>query len=85
MFAPLKNYYSEEVNELCRGGVIAIGKLHFTEMYSKSKAKALTPRNIKAAWAKAGLYLWNPDRVLRTIPKPLAENSSSKPAADPLP
>jgi DDE superfamily endonuclease len=85
VFAPLKNYYSEGIDALCRGGVIAIGKQHFTEMYSKSRAKALTNRNIKAVWAKAGIYPGNPDRVLRTILKPLAENSFSKPTANPLP
>jgi hypothetical protein len=31
------------------------------------------------------LYPWNPDRVLRTIPKPLTENSSGKPSENPLP
>lgn len=84
VFAPLKTYYGEEVDEFCRGGVIVIGKQHFTEMYSKARDKALTCRNIKAAWAKAGLYPWNPDRVLRTIPKPPAQDSSN-PAADPRP
>lgn len=30
---------------------------------------AFTPENIEVAWAKAGLYPWNPDRVLRSIQK----------------
>jgi hypothetical protein len=84
VFAPLKTYYGEEVDELCRGGVIAIGKQHFTEMYSKARDKAFHCRNIKAAWAKAGLYPWNPDRVLRTIPKPPAQDSRN-PEDDPRP
>ncbi len=85
VFAPLKTYYRQQVDELCRGGVVTIGKQHFIEMYSKSRAEALTPHNIKAAWARAGLYPLNRDRVLRTIPKPTASNSHIVPAAEVLP
>jgi hypothetical protein len=56
VFGPIKTYYGEELDELCRGGVISIGKQHFTEMYNKSRTKALNPRTIKNAWARAGLY-----------------------------
>jgi len=33
-----------------------------------------TPRNIKAGFAASGLFLFNPDRMLRSIPAPLAES-----------
>lgn len=39
---------------------------------------ALTPKNIRAGWAKAGLFPFNPDRVLSDTPKPLAELTAPK-------
>ncbi|KAF2185312.1 hypothetical protein K469DRAFT_779253 [Zopfia rhizophila CBS 207.26] len=50
-----------------------VGKEHFTSLYSPSREKALTSRNIISGWIKAGLYPFNPDSVLRDMPKPLAE------------
>ncbi|KAH7060971.1 hypothetical protein BKA63DRAFT_497839 [Paraphoma chrysanthemicola] len=38
-----------------------------------ARDRALTKRNITAAWAAAGLFPFNPDRVLRDTPKPPAE------------
>jgi hypothetical protein len=65
--------YRDEVERLYRGGANTVGKEHFTSLYGPAREKALTSKNIKAGWIKAGLYLFNPDRVLRGIPKPLAE------------
>jgi DDE superfamily endonuclease len=66
----LKTAYRERVEELYRGGANTIGKQHFTFIYSDSRSVAFTPENIEIAWAKAGLYPFNPDRVLRSIHKP---------------
>jgi hypothetical protein len=49
---------------------IAIGKQHFTLLYSRARAVAITPRNIKSSWSKSGLFPFNPDRVLGEIQKP---------------
>ncbi|KFZ24290.1 hypothetical protein V502_01230 [Pseudogymnoascus sp. VKM F-4520 (FW-2644)] len=38
-----------------------------------ARDKAFTKRNITAAWAASGLFPFNPDRVLKTILKPLAQ------------
>ncbi|KAJ8096508.1 hypothetical protein POJ06DRAFT_287402 [Lipomyces tetrasporus] len=73
MFGPLKAAYRDQVERLYRGGANTVGKEHFTSLYSPAREKALTPRNIKAGWTKAGLCSFNPDRVLRDIQKPLAE------------
>jgi hypothetical protein len=40
-------------------------------MYSPTREKAFTRRNIMSVWAAYGLFPLNPDRVLRKIPKPL--------------
>ena len=53
-----------------RGGVGTIGKQHFTYIYSPARERALTKRNILAAWRGSGLFLFNPDRVLADIPNP---------------
>jgi hypothetical protein len=91
-FAPLKAAYRDQVERLERGGVNTIGKEHFTSLFSPARAKAFTPRNIKAGFAAAGLFPFNPDRVLRTMPKPPAEltipqsnGTSQSPPQDPLP
>jgi hypothetical protein len=71
VFSPLKAAYRDQVERLYRGGVINVGKEHFTSLYSPARERALTSRNIKAAWAASGLFPFNPDRVLRDTPKPV--------------
>jgi hypothetical protein len=72
-FGPLKTAYREQVERLERGGVNAIGKEHFTCLYKPARERAFTAKNIKAGFAASGLFPLNPDRVLRTVPKPPAE------------
>jgi len=45
-----------------------IGKEHFTSLYSPVRGKAFTPKNIKVGFAISGLFPFNPDRVLRSMP-----------------
>jgi hypothetical protein len=70
VFAALKAAYRNQVDRLSRGGVYTVGKEDFTSLYSPARVKAITKRNITQAWAAAGLFPFNPDRVLRGIPKP---------------
>jgi hypothetical protein len=72
VFAPLKAAYREQAERLERGGVNTIGKEHFTSLYSPAREKAFTPKNIIAGFAASGLFPFNPDRELRSMPKPLA-------------
>jgi hypothetical protein len=72
-FALLKAVYRNQVNRLERGGINTIDKEHFTALYSPARKVAFTPRNIKAGFAISGLFLFNPDRVLRSMPAPLAK------------
>jgi hypothetical protein len=78
VFAPLKEAYRDEVERLERGGIGTIGKEHFTYLYTPARERALTSRNIRAEWAKAGLFPFNPDKVLSDIPKPHAKLTGSK-------
>ena len=78
VFAPLKTAYRDEVEQLYRGGLVTVGKEHFTSLYKPAREKALSKRNITAGWAAAGLVPLNPKRVLRHTPKPPAELTVSK-------
>ena len=73
MFALLKARYHEQVDRLERGGVNIISKEHFTSLYSPAMETVFTPKNIKAGFTTSGLFPFNPDRVLRSIPTPPAE------------
>ena len=78
VFAPLKAAYRQQVERLEREGVNAIGKEHFTSLFSHARIKAFTLKNIKAGFAASGLFPFNPDRVLRDISKPPAEVTISE-------
>ena len=73
VFAPLKAAYREQVDRLERGGVNTIGKEHFTSLFSPARERAFTLKNIKAGFAATGLFPFNPDRVLRDMPKPSSD------------
>ena len=78
MFASLKAAYRDQVDRLERGGVDTIGKEHFTSLYNLAREKAFTLKNIKAGFAASGLFPFNPDRVLRSMPAPPAEPAIPK-------
>ncbi|ORX91770.1 hypothetical protein BCR34DRAFT_677966 [Clohesyomyces aquaticus] len=65
VFSPLKTAYRD--------------KEHFTTLYCPAREWAMTKKNILAAWAKTGLFPFNPDRVLREITKPAAELPTALP------
>ncbi|KAH3955986.1 hypothetical protein HBH51_259000 [Parastagonospora nodorum] len=73
VFAALKAAYRDEFERLERGGVNAIGKEHFTSLYSHARSKAFTQRNIRSGFSACGLFPFDPDRVLQSMPKPPPE------------
>ncbi|KAM0714733.1 hypothetical protein Q7P37_009750 [Cladosporium fusiforme] len=73
VFSPLKAAYRDAVERLERGGVNAIGKQHFTFLYSSARVSAFTKKNILAGWSKGGLFPLNPQRVLKDLVEPPAE------------
>jgi hypothetical protein len=70
VFGPLKTAYRDEVERRYRGGLTNVNKEHFTAIYSRARERGMTKKNILAGWAKTGLFLCNPSRVLRDIVKP---------------
>lgn len=77
VFGPLKAAYRDQVERLERGLIGTIGKEHFTYLYSPARREALTFRNIRAGWTKAGLFPFNPEKVLSGIPQPQAESTAA--------
>ena len=73
VFGPLKAAYRDQVERLEHGGIGTVGKEHFTYLYHPARECALTPRNIRSGWAKAGLYPFNPARVVKDLPDHSAE------------
>ena len=72
VFTSLKGFYRDKADVLFQGGANIVGKEHFTCLYSPSREKVFTKRNILASWAACGLFPFNPYRVLRKTPKPPA-------------
>ena len=70
VFGPLKTAYRDEVERRYRGGLTNVNKEQFTAIYSRARERAMTKKKILAGWAKAGLFPFNPSRVLRDIVKP---------------
>ena len=76
VFGPLKGAYRNQVERLERVFIGIIGKEHFTYLYCPARMEALTFRNIRAGWTKAGLFPFNPEKVLSDIPQPRAESTA---------
>lgn len=62
VFSPLKTAFREQVDQLYRNGAETVNKAHFTLLYSRARQIAITSRNIRSGWSKAGLYPFNPSR-----------------------
>jgi hypothetical protein len=70
VFGPLKAAYRDQIERLKKGYVGTIDKKHFAYLYGPARDQAFTSRNIRAGWTKAGLFPFNPNKVLYNIPKP---------------
>ena len=65
VFGPLKSAYREQMEKLYRGGAGTMDKRHFTLLYDRARQQAITPRNIRSAWAKCGLFPFDPSKLVR--------------------
>jgi DDE superfamily endonuclease len=70
VFSSLKTAYRDQVERLYCSSVTVVNKEHFTSLYDPARTAAMTKKNILAGWAKAGLFPFNLDRVIRGITKP---------------
>jgi hypothetical protein len=70
VFGPLKAAYRNQIERLKRGYIGTIDKKHFAYLYDPARNQAFMSRNIRAEWTKAGLFPFNPNKVLHNISKP---------------
>jgi hypothetical protein len=71
VFGPLKTAYREQVEHLERRGANTVNKEHFVLLYHLAREVALTARNIRSGWSKAGLFPYNASRVLDGMSAPI--------------
>jgi hypothetical protein len=70
VFSPLKSAYREPSRTTRARMRRNNGQGTFHLLYNPARKQAFTSRNIRAGWAKAGLFPFNPDKVLSDIPEP---------------
>jgi hypothetical protein len=75
----LKTAYRELVEHLERRGANAVNKDHFVLLYRRARDAALTARNIRSGWSKAGLFPFNPSRVLEGMSAPIEGPTTQPP------
>lgn len=91
LFRPLASYYSTNLSNFIAvtRGYLSVGKREFFSLFWPAFEKAFSKKNIDSAWAKSGLWPWDPDSVLDPL-KPddfeaanPNENEPSTPPAKP--
>ena len=82
VFSPLKHYFRRAVEKQLRIGVQRFPKAEFLETYSKIRPQALTQKNIKSGFRKAGLVPFDPKKALERLP---TLEATPIPAATPPP
>jgi len=75
---PWRSWSSASKTTLYCAGSPLTPLMCFSPLHS-SKGTSVHSRNIRAGWAKAGLFPFNPDKVLSDIPDPPAEVNAMKP------
>jgi len=66
IFSPLATAYKSHVQRITRlGGSYHIDKVDFLKIYQLARYEAITPINIKKAWAASGLLPFSPELVLQ--------------------
>lgn len=67
IFSRIKASYKAQIEELARfEDSIPIKKIRFVKYYNQARLDALTEHVITAGWRAAGLYPWNPLKVLNS-------------------
>ncbi|THU97499.1 DDE-domain-containing protein, partial [Dendrothele bispora CBS 962.96] len=86
IFAPLKQYWTQEKDAYYRRTRKRITKSNFLLIYGTAHKQALTVENIKAAFRKTGVVPYNPEIVSdKLAPSKETSNQGELPAAQPTP
>lgn len=66
-FSQLKRSYRQQIEELSfLEDAAPVKKIRFVRYYNEARKEAFTPQYIKTGWRAAGLYPWNPQKILRS-------------------
>lgn len=79
VFSPMKTAYREEVEHPHRRGANTVNKEHFVILYRQAREVPMTVRNIRSGWSKAGLFPFNPSRVLGEMSAPIERPAAQVP------
>lgn len=79
LFGPLKRYLSSALNPFVRANISRISKREWLLGYEEARKKAFSYQNILGGWRGAGLFPWNPLKVLRHLPLTPGATSSTTP------
>lgn len=66
-FGPLKQAYGSFIESKTQLGFSHIDKLDFLEAYLKAHQEVFKPQNIQSGFSAAGIYPFNPERVLSKL------------------
>jgi hypothetical protein len=67
-YSPLKRQYGHEVSELARQGIYHVDKEEFLDIYTRVRPAIFSSQNICSGFLATGLILYDPDRVLSSLP-----------------
>jgi len=81
LFNPLANYYSQELVKfvLYTEGEVSLTKKDFWAFFWTAYNKAFTESNIKSGWIKSGLEPFDPEVVLKKLPKKRQDRTEPAP------
>ena len=74
IFSPLKQIMSQELDKILRYGFNDIQTFEWANCYRLARPYDMKPSNIKNAWSGAGLLPFNPQKVIRRLKAPIADN-----------
>ena len=67
LFSPLKKYLSAEIAKIVGTNIARLAKHEWCTGYVKARTSAFTVHNIHSSWNGAGLYPFQPRKVIRRI------------------
>ena len=70
LFGPLKKVLSAKLDPLIRTQVARIQKPEWVNAYAQARVATFTSGNVWGGWRGAGLFPFNPDRVLHQVQPP---------------
>lgn len=84
IFSPLKKYWQQERDAEERVHGRKVSKSNFLSVYARAHNRALTPKNIQAAFKKTGVYPFDPSVITPDMLAPARETAIEHRAIVPL-